>query len=60
MYRNLVRKVQRACSEESAPMHDLHRADRRCVAELVSNVVQRIGSPTLAKLYVNDPTTKEI
>jgi UrcA family protein len=51
VYDSLVRKAQRACSDQNAPLTDLHRLDRGCVAQLVDKVVTRIDSPALARLH---------
>ena len=60
VYRNLVRKAQRVCADDHAMMTDMHRIDRRCAAELVDNVVMRIGSATLAQLRGDQPMPRGI
>jgi UrcA family protein len=54
VYRNLTHDARRACAEERASLADLHRVDHGCVAELVNDVVRRIGSPSLVKLLRED------
>jgi UrcA family protein len=55
IYRKLVLKAQRACSQDRSSLLGLYRMDRQCAAALVSNVVLRIGSPMLAALHARSP-----
>jgi UrcA family protein len=55
VYRNLVLRAQRACSEDRSSLLGLYRMDRRCATALVNDVVQRIGSPVLAALHARSP-----
>ena len=57
LYRNLVLKAQRACSEGHSTLA-LYRMDRACAAALVSDVVLRIGSPVLAALHAESPAAR--
>lgn len=54
VYRNLVQRAARACTDFGDPAASLRRTDSDCAAKLVERVVRQIGSATLLAQWQRD------
>lgn len=51
VYRRLVRVVRRQCTPAGTLAAELRRVDQRCISEMTSNAVARMGSAHLAAIH---------